>query len=87
MWVCRALAAVRGGSSPQSSSTSVSPDATEPLWSPEQREDGARFRARDFDGRTVLPDLERSQNPQFHEWNLVTSVIVGAAIQHVVKVE
>ncbi len=35
---------------------------------PEHREDGARFGARDRDGRTVLPDLERSQNPQFHRW-------------------
>ena len=34
MWVCRALAAVRGGSSPQSSSTSVSADTTEPPCSP-----------------------------------------------------
>ena len=35
---------------------------------PEHREDGARFRARDSDGRPALPDLERSQNPQFHRW-------------------
>ena len=34
MWVCRALAAVRGGSSPQRSSTSVSADTTEPPCSP-----------------------------------------------------
>ena len=33
---------------------------------PEHREDGARFGARNRDGRAVLPDLERSQNPQFH---------------------
>jgi hypothetical protein len=33
---------------------------------PEHREDGTRFGARDSDGRSVLPDLERSQNPQFH---------------------
>jgi hypothetical protein len=32
----------------------------------EHREDGARFGARDRDGRAILPDLERSQNPQFH---------------------
>jgi len=35
---------------------------------PEHREDGARFGARYCDGRTVLPDLERSQNAQFHRW-------------------
>ena len=33
---------------------------------PEHREDGTRFGARDRDGCSVLSDLERSQNPQFH---------------------
>ncbi len=33
---------------------------------PEHREDGAGFGARDRDGCPVLPDLQRSQNPQFH---------------------
>jgi hypothetical protein len=32
----------------------------------EHREDGARFPARNHDRRPVLPDLERSQNPQLH---------------------
>ncbi len=32
----------------------------------QHREDGARFGARDGDGRTVQPDLQRSQNPQLH---------------------
>lgn len=34
IWVCRALSAVRGGSSPQSNSISVSAETTEPLCNP-----------------------------------------------------
>jgi hypothetical protein len=34
MWVCRAFAAVRGGSSPHSNSTRASADTTEPPCSP-----------------------------------------------------
>ena len=33
---------------------------------PEHREDGARFGARDGDRQAILPDLQRSQNPQLH---------------------
>jgi hypothetical protein len=54
---------------------------------PEHREDGARFCARDSDGRTVLPDLERPQNPQLHRWKRTHVAIVIGAIQRRVKVE
>jgi hypothetical protein len=33
---------------------------------PEHRQNGARFGARDSDGRSALSDLKRSQNPQLH---------------------
>lgn len=35
---------------------------------PQHGEDGARLGARDRDRHAVLPDLQRSQNPQFHGW-------------------
>ena len=54
---------------------------------PEHREDGTRLGARDRDRHTVLPNLERPQNPQLHRLKRSHSVIVGGPIQHTVKVE
>ena len=54
---------------------------------PEHREDGARFGARDGDRQAVLPDLQRSQNPQLHLLKGSHVAIVGKAIQCAVKNE
>jgi hypothetical protein len=54
---------------------------------PEHREDGARFHARDRDGRAVKPDLEWTQNPQFHRWKRTHLAILRKAIQRAVKSE
>ena len=52
----------------------------------EHREDGPRLGARDRDRQTVLPNLERSQNPQLHRLKRSHPVIVGGPIQHTVKI-
>jgi hypothetical protein len=54
---------------------------------PEHREDRARFGARDCYRGAVPPDLERSQNPQFHRMKRTHVPIVGEGIQHTVKIE
>jgi hypothetical protein len=52
----------------------------------EHREDGPRLRARDRDRQTVLPNLERPQNPQLHRLKRSHPIIVGGPIQHTVKI-
>ena len=64
----------------------MSAATTEPSCSPSIVEDGPRFGAGDRDRQTVLPDLQRPQNPQFHLLKRSHDAIVGAAIQHSVKV-
>ncbi|BBY83498.1 hypothetical protein MPUL_46560 [Mycolicibacterium pulveris] len=51
----------------------------------EHREDGARLRARDGHRQAVLPDLERTQNPQLHLLKRNHLSIVSTAIQQTVK--
>ena len=53
----------------------------------EHREDGTRFGARNHDRCAGLPDLERSQNPQFHRMKRTHLPIIWEKIQHTVKIE
>ena len=66
MWGCRALAAVRGGSSPAEQFDECVGRDDRAMVQPEHGEDYTRFGTRDRDRCSVLSDLERSANPQFH---------------------
>ncbi len=85
MWVCSALAAVRGGSSaPEEFGEGVGRDDRTAVQ-PEHREDGPGFGAGDRDRQAILPDLQRPQNPQLHVLKRSHVAIVRAGIQCAVK--